>query len=543
MGHIFISYSHKDKEYVHKLHEALLNEGFGVWIDDRIDYGDKWLKAIEKNLDDCDAFIIVMSKNSSESEMVLNEITRARDLEKQIFPLLLDGKNWLVVQARQFVDVRDGSLPTEKFYKRLETVAPRDNGKREFAEKVAREGAEHEAAKKNVRKKAEKAAREKLEYEATEKAKREKATRQAARKAALKETLTKSFTILKSAFSKAFPFLRIVGFTGIVIALLWGGSLAVPKFISLIPTAKATATSSPIVEVTSATSTVVPTKTRVLTVTRTPTNFSTSTPDYLIGNEIVFATKDGTLYSFLNNSYSKIGTISLSEWVNADGMILGDYVWSWNANKDFFLYQGLSSDTDAYLVDRTGTVRSSLKVPYFNYCPNISPDGEKIAVSSQATNKANIWIFNIDGTGFSRLTPESSTSYGYHCPAWSPSGTMIAAGFGRKGYGSSGVAILGLDGRVINQFDIPSDWWDSPKWSPDSKSLIYCSQGSDVNLLNIENGTIAKLLLSDAIDCDWSPDGKYLVYSNYFGLNIFDINEHTNNDLLIMEDIVAVAWK
>jgi hypothetical protein len=173
MSHIFISYSHKDKEYVHKLHEALQNEGFDVWIDDRIDYGDKWLQAIEKNLDKCDAFIIVMSKNSYDSEMVQNEITRARDLEKQIFPLLLDGKNWLVVQSRQFVDVRDGSLPNEKFYQRLETVTPRKNKKaeREAAEKIAREKADSETAQpENQKLTKEKSDRETAEKDAHEKA-------------------------------------------------------------------------------------------------------------------------------------------------------------------------------------------------------------------------------------------------------------------------------------------------------------------------------------------------------------------------------------
>ena len=60
MSHIFISYSHKDKAYVHRLQEALQDEGFDAWIDDRIDYGDHWLKVIQKHLDECDAFIIVM---------------------------------------------------------------------------------------------------------------------------------------------------------------------------------------------------------------------------------------------------------------------------------------------------------------------------------------------------------------------------------------------------------------------------------------------------------------------------------------------------
>ena len=37
MGHIFISYSHKDKTYVEKFEEKLITKGFDVWIDHRID--------------------------------------------------------------------------------------------------------------------------------------------------------------------------------------------------------------------------------------------------------------------------------------------------------------------------------------------------------------------------------------------------------------------------------------------------------------------------------------------------------------------------
>ena len=85
MGHIFISYSHKDKEYVHKLQETLQQEGFEVWIDDRIDYGTEWPKVIQENLDNCIVFIVVMSKNAYESDMVQNEVTRAREKKKQTF--------------------------------------------------------------------------------------------------------------------------------------------------------------------------------------------------------------------------------------------------------------------------------------------------------------------------------------------------------------------------------------------------------------------------------------------------------------------------
>lgn len=125
MGHIFISYSHKDKDYVHKLQEAIQNEGFEVWIDDRIDFGTTWPKVIQKNLDECDAFIVVMTENAYESEWVQNEVTRAKRKKKPFFALLLRGDTWLAFEAIQYENINEGKLPTKKFYDSIARVTPR----------------------------------------------------------------------------------------------------------------------------------------------------------------------------------------------------------------------------------------------------------------------------------------------------------------------------------------------------------------------------------------------------------------------------------
>ncbi len=125
MGHIFISYSHKDKDYVHKLQEAIQNEGFDVWIDDRIDYGTEWPKVIQKYLDECSAFIVVVSDNAYESKWVQNEVTRAERKKKPFFPLLLSGDPWLSVETTQYVDVREEKLPPYVFFQKLEEFVER----------------------------------------------------------------------------------------------------------------------------------------------------------------------------------------------------------------------------------------------------------------------------------------------------------------------------------------------------------------------------------------------------------------------------------
>jgi hypothetical protein len=127
MGHIFISYSHKDTEYAHLLAEDLQSKGFGVWIDARLDYGSQWPLEIQKQLDACEAFIILMSPRSFASEWVQSEVQRAKRKLKPIFPLLLEGDEpWLSMESTQYYDVRSGGLPDARFYSALKRVVSTD---------------------------------------------------------------------------------------------------------------------------------------------------------------------------------------------------------------------------------------------------------------------------------------------------------------------------------------------------------------------------------------------------------------------------------
>ncbi len=126
MGYIFISYSHKDRDYVHRLQDALQTEGFEVWIDDRIDYGDEWPMVIQDRLDGCDAFIVVATENSYKSNGFKKKSHVRRRINKPFFPLLLSGNPWLFIDSTQYVDVKDKSLPPERFYKRLSSVTSRN---------------------------------------------------------------------------------------------------------------------------------------------------------------------------------------------------------------------------------------------------------------------------------------------------------------------------------------------------------------------------------------------------------------------------------
>ena len=118
-GHVFISYSHRDRDFTHKLAEEIERRNIPVWIDDRIDYGTRWPHVIQEKIDSCKAFVLVMSDNARASDWVNNELTYAHSKGKKIFPLLLKGDAWLSVASIQYVHVRNRRLPEEPFYKAL----------------------------------------------------------------------------------------------------------------------------------------------------------------------------------------------------------------------------------------------------------------------------------------------------------------------------------------------------------------------------------------------------------------------------------------
>jgi hypothetical protein len=119
---VFISYSHDDGAYARGLAERLEEYGFSVWIDERIDYGTEWPRVIQEQLDACAALLVVMSPRSKASHWVQSELAYVIDQGKPVLPLCLEGEPWFAVAALQCVDVRDGNLPGEGFYRRLERV-------------------------------------------------------------------------------------------------------------------------------------------------------------------------------------------------------------------------------------------------------------------------------------------------------------------------------------------------------------------------------------------------------------------------------------
>jgi len=87
---VFLSYARVDQAQASKLAQALVEAGLDVWWDALIEGGEAFAKTIESALESCDAVLVVWSKSSVQSDWVLDEAAKGRDLRKLV-PVSLDG--------------------------------------------------------------------------------------------------------------------------------------------------------------------------------------------------------------------------------------------------------------------------------------------------------------------------------------------------------------------------------------------------------------------------------------------------------------------
>jgi WD40 repeat protein len=117
MPDVFISYSRRDREFVEKLHAALVARGKDVWIDfEDIPLTAEWLAEVFAGVESSDNFLFVISPDSLESEICTRELGHALEQRKRVVPVLLreaDGepvpdalasRNWTFFRERDDFD-------------------------------------------------------------------------------------------------------------------------------------------------------------------------------------------------------------------------------------------------------------------------------------------------------------------------------------------------------------------------------------------------------------------------------------------------------
>ena len=111
-GHVFISYSRRDKEFVERLGSDLRAMGFTPWLDvENITPGSNWQAAIVEAVGSAAAFIYVISREALRSAFMSTELAHFAARGKPVIPVIIEDVDVAelppALAALQWADFRD----------------------------------------------------------------------------------------------------------------------------------------------------------------------------------------------------------------------------------------------------------------------------------------------------------------------------------------------------------------------------------------------------------------------------------------------------
>ena len=116
----FISYSRLDNNFAMKLAQDLKEKGIAIWLDKSdIVTSTMWDQSIQKGIDNCTVMLAIISPNYVRSDFCKDELARALDLGKVVFPLLinqLEEPNQLPMRIERVQDMDFTNWETAHHY-------------------------------------------------------------------------------------------------------------------------------------------------------------------------------------------------------------------------------------------------------------------------------------------------------------------------------------------------------------------------------------------------------------------------------------------
>jgi dipeptidyl aminopeptidase/acylaminoacyl peptidase len=159
--------------------------------------------------------------------------------------------------------------------------------------------------------------------------------------------------------------------------------------------------------------------------------------------------------------------------------------------------------------------------------PSLSPDGSRIAFSTQITGNPQLWVADLDGGWPTQLTFGESVTF----HQWSPAGDWIIYGTDRGGNEREGFYLINPEGTVERELLSPSDAFRQfGGFTRDGRRIAYATTERtgidfDIHLLDIETQTDREVFRGrmGLYAVSWQPDGGAVLLSEARGEDSNDI--------------------
>jgi Tol biopolymer transport system component/tRNA A-37 threonylcarbamoyl transferase component Bud32 len=144
--------------------------------------------------------------------------------------------------------------------------------------------------------------------------------------------------------------------------------------------------------------------------------------------------------------------------------------------------------------------------------PAYSPDGTKIAFSSNSSGSYEIWVCASDGTNAVQLTSFAGPVTDH--PSWSPDGKSIA--FHSRPDGQAEIYVIGSDGGRPRRLTQEPAEDVLPSWSHDGLWIYFGSKRTgrhEIWKVSPAGGAAVQVTMNGGLAAEESPDGRYLYYT------------------------------
>jgi TolB protein len=143
--------------------------------------------------------------------------------------------------------------------------------------------------------------------------------------------------------------------------------------------------------------------------------------------------------------------------------------------------------------------------------PEVSPDGQRVAMVLSKSGSPNLYVCNLDGGGLMELTHSKDEVSG---PSWSPDGQEICYA---DRHGRASLRKISASGGEPAALHVsgPDIFGNitAPDWSPDGKQIVFtCGSGNfQICVAGADGGSAQRLVAGE--DPCWAPNSRTVIFS------------------------------